>query len=212
MQKVLDFWFRDAFKTILKDGKKITSFDESLTKDLYSTWFGSSPETDLKISTEFKNYLLELGKQNLSATDPKETLSKIIVLDQFSRNIFRNSKEMFDFDQKALQLSLDAIERGLDKTLDLHPIQKTFFYLPLEHSEDLKFQEKSLELYTELSKNNPEFSILQGFVKYAQEHYDLIKKFNRFPHRNLILNRTNTKEEEEYLKTVSNVFGVSTRN
>ncbi len=209
MEKVLDFWFKNAFKTIVKDGKSLVTFDESLSQSLFQTWFGSSQATDELITKEFKDELLKLNATDLIATDPKETLSKVIILDQFSRNIFRNSPRMFEFDQKALKLSLEAIDKGFDISPELHPMQSVFFYLPLEHSEDLSMQEKCIDKFKSLSNKFPEIQTLKGFEKYAMEHYDLIKKFRRFPHRNKLLGRPNTAEEDAYLSTQTNVFGVS---
>lgn len=209
MEKAFDFWFKNAFKTILKDGKVTTTFDESLTKSLFETWFGASPATDEWITKQFKEDLLKLNSANIIATTPKETLSRIIILDQFTRNIFRNSARMYDFDDKALKLSLEAIEKGMDVSPELHPMQIAFFYLPLEHSEQMSNQEICVEKYKELTAKYPEIQALKGFEKYATEHYDLIKKFSRFPHRNKLLGRANTPEEEVYLSSVTNVFGVS---
>jgi uncharacterized protein (DUF924 family) len=208
MEKVFDFWFKNAFKTIVKDSKTLVTFDDSLSKSLFQTWFGSSAATDEWITKEFKDELLKISQEEQSATNPKETLSKVIILDQFSRNIFRNSKKMFDFDQKALQLSLEAIDRGFDHSSELHPMQTVFFYLPLEHSEDLKMQEQSVQKFKSLSNRFPEIYALKEFEKYALEHYDLVKKFNRFPHRNKLLGRENTSDEDAYLSAQTSVFGV----
>ena len=119
-------------------------------------------------------------------------LALIIVLDQFSRNIYRDTPGAFEADAKALQLTVDGIRDGADKNLSLE--QRSFFYMPLRHAEDLAMQELGLMKTRELNDAG------YGTDKYALNHMELIERFGRFPHRNAVLGRRNTPEENEYLK------------
>ena len=119
-------------------------------------------------------------------------LALIIVLDQFSRNIYRDTPGAFEADAKALQLTVDGIRDGADENLSLE--QRSFFYMPLRHAEDLAMQELGLMKTRELNDAG------YGTDKYALNHMELIERFGRFPHRNAVLGRRNTPEENEYLK------------
>jgi uncharacterized protein (DUF924 family) len=120
-------------------------------------------------------------------------LALVIVLDQFSRNIFRGSYLAFAGDAHARRIARAAIEAGVDATRT--PVERAFLYLPFEHSEDLADQDASVRLYAAL----PEVEWKASAVEYAERHRDLIRLFGRFPHRNAALGRTNTTVEEEYL-------------
>ena len=123
---------------------------------------------------------------------PRGSLALVIVLDQFSRNLFRDSPEAYAADAKARDVARAAIARGFD--LAVTPTQRIFFYLPFEHSEALVDQDESVRL----------FDTLRGVLgddsaKHAHGHRDVIRLFGRFPHRNAVLGRTTTSEEAAYL-------------
>ena len=122
------------------------------------------------------------------AETPRGTLALIILLDQFSRNLHRNSPEAFAADGKAREIARTAIERGIDRMLG--EVERMFVYLPFEHSEDLADQDQSVRLFTSLGED---------MTRYAEDHRDVIRRFGRFPHRNAALGRTSTPDELAYL-------------
>lgn len=126
----------------------------------------------------------------------KGRLAEIIVLDQFSRNIFRDTPKAFLSDQLALVLSQEAISLG--KHHELNEIEKSFMYMPYMHSESLSIHNVAVELY----KNNG----IQSNLNFEIKHRDIIEKFGRYPHRNAILNRVSTFEELEFLKQSGSAF------
>ena len=160
-----------------------------------SFWFNSTPSIDFEIQQKFSN--LYKNAKNGTLNDLKETpegmLTLIILLDQMPRHLFRNTKDAFETDAQAVALAKAGILKGFDQKLP--HFMRPFFYLPLEHSEDLRDQEESVRLFETLG--NP------GYLKYAQEHFKTIKQFGRFPYRNLALKRTNTDEEILFLKEKS---------
>ncbi|MGB5347291.1 MAG: DUF924 family protein [Woeseia sp.] len=170
--EVLKFWFEDIEQ---------------------SSWFRKDAEFDSALEKRF-GVLLEraaAGELDEWCDTPQGSLALIIVLDQFSRNIHRDSGRAFEADSKALQLTLEGIERGLDEKLSLE--QRSFYYLPLRHSEDLSMQQLGLKKTRELNAAG------YGSDKFALNHLELIERFGRFPHRNRVLGRQNTPAEEAYL-------------
>ncbi len=99
----------------------------------------------------------------------------------------------------AIPISLRAIERGFDRRAT--PVERVFFYLPLEHAEDLTLQRRSVEVFTRLVNELPpeQRALMDGFRDYAVKHLEVIERFGRFPDRNEIFGRTHTKEEAEYM-------------
>ena len=126
----------------------------------------------------------------------KGRLAEIIVLDQFSRNMYRDSPKAFLSDKLALALSQEAISLG--KHLELNQIERSFIYLPYMHSESLKIHDVAVELY----KSNG----IDANLEFEIKHRDIIKQFGRYPHRNIILNRKSTDEEIEFLKQAGSSF------
>lgn len=160
----------------------------------HSRWFKSDPEFDRELEQRFGELLTPAGNDQLDdwRNSPRGCLALIIVLDQFSRNMYRGTPGAFATDSKALQLTVDGMQKGLDEKLTLE--QRSFFYLPLRHAEDLEMQELGLAKTRELNEAG------YGTDKYALSHLAIIKQFGRFPHRNKILGRRNTTEEELYLE------------
>ena len=136
------------------------------------------------------------------AAEPKSTLALLVLLDQFSRNIFRGTPEMYQADPKALDIATKSIAKGFDKEVTVP--QAITFYLPLVHNESLLAQVAAVSLYENLITRCEAGSEMQEFnkngVKSAKQHLDIIQRFGRYPSRNKILGRENTKEEEEFLK------------
>jgi uncharacterized protein (DUF924 family) len=154
-------------------------------------WFGKSPDVDARIRARFAalhEHLLATqaaGVQELHARQ-----AAIVVLDQFSRNLYRDDARAFAGDAIARRLAHEIVDAGGDAGLP--PEQRMFVYLPFEHSESLADQQLSLRLYARLG--NAEWS------RYAQAHHDLIARFGRFPHRNAVLGRASTPEEIAAMK------------
>jgi uncharacterized protein (DUF924 family) len=133
---------------------------------------------------------LEAGSLAIPAT-PRGQLAALIVLDQFSRNLYRGTARAFASDAPALALAQHAIAHGFDRELEVR--QRLFVYLPFEHSEELSMQVRSQELFQRLADAD--------LLSHAQQHYEIIARFGRFPHRNAILNRPSTAAEREFLLT-----------
>ena len=127
--------------------------------------------------------------------NPKGRLAEIIVLDQFSRNIYRGLPESFIADPQALTLAQEAVAGEHD---ELEPLEKAFLYMPFMHSESLLIQDQSVRLFENLGNQNN--------LDYAIKHREVIQRFGRFPHRNSILGRPSTVEETEFLKQPGSSF------
>lgn len=154
------------------------------------TWFTKSDEFDAKMATIFTDDLAYLETMDLpdyfaNSTDAYDILGIILCLDQFRRNLNRGSDKAFKFDHQALALSSQMVESKL--YLQINEDIRMFAYMPYMHSEDLGVQQQALILF-----DNNEFAVI---------HYDLIKKYGRFPHRNEVLGRTSTPEELAFLQT-----------
>lgn len=186
---IMNYWFGDL-QTADLPGNESTAL-----------WFGGSKEIDTEITELFAKDLecAIAGEYDDWVETPRGRLALIILFDQFSRNIYRSTPDAFSQDSKALTLCLEGVKARDDHTLAL--IQRVFFYMPLEHSEDLLMQQQSVTAFQSLANiSMPETSgVYQAFLKYAFMHYDVIKQFGRFPHRNMILNRQSTEAEALFL-------------
>lgn len=156
-------------------------------------WFLSTPDLDQKIRHQFEPDYQKaiMGELDALLETPEGCLALVILLDQFPRNMYRGTPKSFDSDSQALKVAEEALKKKFD-----HPllsVQKMFLYLPLEHSEVLANQEKSVQLFKALGN--------EITLQYAIDHRNIIAKFGRFPHRNAILGRESTLEEIEFLKT-----------
>lgn len=164
-------------------------------------WFNGGEKVDHLIRERFEAIIEPTldGDFDPWLSSASGYLALIVILDQFPRNIYRGTPRAFAYDHRALELSLGGIARGLDETLK--PMERAFFYLPLEHSEDLLIQERSVERYATLVCQTPpaERDGVRLTLDYAWRHYAIIKEFGRYPHRNAILGRTSTSEEEDFL-------------
>lgn len=177
-QEILDFWFGSPDSAELGSRRQI--------------WFDATDEFDREIRQRFleANRLAAKGGLDDLKRTQMGNLALIILLDQFSRNIFRGAAEAFATDDKARQLAEHALEKRFDKNvLTVHGL---FFYLPFEHAEDLESQVKSVNLFVNLGD--------AASLDHAICHRDQIVRFGRFPDRNKALGRPSTKAEEEFLK------------
>ena len=171
-------------------------------------WFSKDEEFDAHLRRRFGDDLRRAaaGEYDEWAKTPRGRLALVILLDQFSRNIHRGTKEAFANDEKARAL----VEEGLSDRVDreYRPIERAFFYLPLEHAEDPAAQARAVELYEELLDDVPKEQrpTYEEFLDYAVQHQRIIDRFGRFPHRNEILGRETTEEEAAFLKTPGSSF------
>ena len=186
--EVLNFWFGE-----INDGWVTDATKRQL-------WFAAKRENDEEVKTRFAAMVGEaLADEPTVPADARETLARIILLDQITRMINRATAAAFIGDAKARALCKHGLQTGAHKTLP--PICRMFFYLPLEHSEDLADQELCVKLFAKLRDETPQHAEqLKDAHAYAVKHYDIIKRFGRFPHRNNALGRDSTAEEVEYLK------------
>lgn len=191
---VLSFWFGQL------------PINEMPSSEIMGRWFNADPNFDSQIRDQFSNYIDAIlqGKFLLCKRTASQTLALIIVLDQFSRNIYRGSPKAYQCDQLAATLAMDAINSGHDQGLPL--VARWFMYMPLQHSENIELQEKSVDVFLKLrqdAREHAEQLILDDVVKNASEHRAIIKHFGRFPHRNKIMGRANTPEESDYLSALT---------
>jgi uncharacterized protein (DUF924 family) len=161
-------------------------------------WFVKDAAVDEKIRDRFAPLIDQLAAEPDDAvvTSADRALATVIVLDQFPRNVFRGTPRAFATDRQALAVAEAAIERGLDQKLPAD--RRVFLYLPFEHSEDLADQDRSVQLTAALGD--------EEYARYAVLHRDVIKRFGRFPHRNVMLGRTPTLAEIQFLKEPGSSF------
>lgn len=167
-----------------------------------SEWFTKNAGFDQRVRDRFHaDYVAAAAgelKGWLSSADG--SLAYTILLDQFPRNMFRGTPRAFAADDLALAAARSSIDRGFDHALS--PLQRAFVYLPFEHSENLADQQRAVELFEGL-RGDAEAA---GMVDYARRHRDVIARFGRFPHRNAILGRASTPEEQAFLRKPGSSF------
>jgi uncharacterized protein (DUF924 family) len=175
-QEVLAFWFRQ------------------LTPE---QWWHKDDALDARVRQRFfRVYEDVASRPTMPIADPHVALAHVIVLDQFPRNMFRDKPRSYATDAKARAIAKAALAAGLDR--DLSKSERLFLYMPLQHSEDLADQRRSLELVASLGDDE--------LSHFAQAHLHIIERFGRFPHRNAILGRPSTPEEIEFLKSPMSSF------
>ncbi|KTR05680.1 hypothetical protein NS365_09750 [Aureimonas ureilytica] len=154
-------------------------------------WFARDDELDATIAQRFGDVYERAAAGELDgwAEEPNGALALVLILDQFPRNMFRGTPRAFETDAKALQLAKAALARGDHYHVGEDVNQ--FFALPLMHSENLEDQEACVRWMGEIGEEN---------VPYAEEHRDIVARFGRFPHRNTILGRATTSEEQAFLE------------
>jgi len=168
-----------------------------------SKWFEKSTEVDEQLRRDFGDLhrAVAAGECEGWLDSARSRLAYIIVLDQFSRNLFRDQKEAFANDAKAQQAAIDGIDQWMDQGLTAS--ERGFFYMPLMHAEELGAQNRSVALFEAMAKTDKS---MQPAFEYAKKHRDVIKRFTRFPGRNAALGRTSTPEEVAFLKEPGSSF------
>lgn len=164
-------------------------------------WFGGGPDLDAKIRDRFGALLERAKRGELDgwAKEPRGRLALIILLDQFSRNVYRGKAEAFAQDAKALELAREAFDAGIYDGADC--VDRLFASLPFSHAEDLDSQKRAVRISVQsFIAAPPELrKFLVSATDFARKHIDVIARFGRFPHRNATLGRESTPEELEYL-------------
>lgn len=190
-EKVLDFWF----------GALNSATD--VAQDKSTMWFVSGADYDDVIRENFLSIYNQACDGSLDhwRQSPRTLLALIILLDQFSRHIHRNSAQSYAQDEKTVAIVRQGIDDQLDQSL--YFIQRKFFYMPLMHAEDLATQELAVSMFTKLRDDVPDElkKIFTKSLSFAQSHHYVISRFGRFPELNQILGRESTAAEIEFLAT-----------
>jgi uncharacterized protein (DUF924 family) len=194
--ELLELWFGE------------TSDDVETGEKQAELWWGQSPETDEMLGARFGRATSAAASGALDhwTGSPRGRLALILLLDQLPRVIHRGTPGAFATDEKARRVATQGLESGADRLL--RPIERVFFYLPFEHSEDIADQERSIELFEALAADVPDAwrKTFDFYLEFAVRHRDIVRRFGRFPHRNDILGRESTPEEIEFLKEPGSGF------
>ena len=175
---VLDFWFGAG------DGAR-------------PEWFRKDTAFDAEIRARFAGAVDAALEDRLDWPDTLDArLARLLLLDQFTRNAFRDTPRAFAGDTLALALARRMVAEGDD--LRVAPVRRTFVYLPFEHAEDIAAQHEAMRLYQALGDADA--------LDWARKHFEIIERFGRFPHRNAVLGRVSTPEEIEFLKQPGSRF------
>ncbi len=187
-REILDFWF----------GRE----SEEGYGEFREVWFTKDPEFDREVRDRFEGAYEEAtaGRLEHWKDEAQSCLALIILLDQFTRNMFRGDPKTYATDDKAREAARHAVEHAYDR--ELTPYGRLFVYLPFEHSEDLEDQRFSVELFRGLAAEMGSEELLG----YTVRHLEIIERFGRFPHRNEILGRATTPEEAEFLRGPDSSF------
>lgn len=179
VDEVLRFWFGEGAER----GKA------------HKRWFEKNATFDAEVRARFLPLYEALAVNDDWLSRPDDCLARIVVLDQFPRNMFRGTPRAFAADAKALAAARHAVEKGFDR--DMLPVERQFVYLPFEHSESLADQDRACELMHPLGRD---------LYDWALRHKRIVERFGRFPHRNALLGRASTDEETAFLAQPGSSF------
>ena len=197
IDRILSFWFQERQLTAPQLDARMEA------------WFNEDPAFDEEIRETFGGHVDQASAGELGhwAQSSRGRLALIILLDQFRRNIYRNTAAAFSADRIALKLCVEGAIAKADAPLS--PIERVFFYMPLQHAESRKVQAKSARIFRRLAEVvSPTYrETFEAFADFAELHNDIVQQFGRFPHRNSILGRDNTQEEDDYLSGDAPSFG-----
>jgi uncharacterized protein (DUF924 family) len=190
-EDVLDFWFVPD-----EPASGASAFP---TRD---HWFRKDPAFDADVRERFGALIARALAGGLGewCDTPRGALARVLLLDQFTRNAFRDTPDAFAGDARALATARDALARGYDAALT--PVERWFLYMPFEHSEALEDQERAVALFHALARDTG----LSDPVDWAERHAEVVRRFGRFPHRNAILGRESTAEELAFLRQPGSRF------
>ena len=187
-QDVLDFWFGP-----------IGDPDHANPRE---AWFEKNDAFDERIRAQFGAAVEEAQAGGLVdwVDDGLGSLGLILMLDQFTRNLYRGSDRSFMADARARELASGVLAAGGEQ--DFTVVQRVFLYLPFEHSENMEDQHRSMALYRSL----PDHPERENWIDYAHKHFVIIERFGRFPHRNEVMGRVSTDEEVAFLTEPNSSF------
>lgn len=195
-EDILTFWFGDIRNGMSAPEKK-------------QLWYQSSEATDQLIIKKYSELLEHAAEGKLDSwqSENRSSLALILILDQFSRNIFRGHAEAFSFDEQALKICLNGLDVGHDKSVSL--VERHFYYHPLMHAERLEHQQRCVALFQEMLQecNELNHEMFANGLSFAEQHRDIIAEFGRFPYRNEVLGRQSSHAEVAYLSRGGSRFG-----
>ncbi len=196
VKELLDFWFGD-------------SKNDPDWREQHRRWYGGGQKLDNDILQRFGNLVVQALAGELSAwqQSPDACMALLILLDQFPRNIYRGSARAFAGDEQARAALALALDGGFETSLSI--VERSFLYMPLEHSESLGDQQHCVALFERLLAEVPRSfkGNIRNSLDFARKHRDIILLFGRFPHRNTLLGRESTMEERRYLDEGGARFG-----
>lgn len=189
-REVLDFWLGDG----LEHGWP--------SQDLGKRWFGGDAQLDREIDQRFGTFVHQACDGGLTdwEASPLPRLALVILLDQFTRNVFRGSAQAFSGDARSVQLVLASLRDGSDAQLPW--VGRVFFYMPLMHAEDIELQRRCVRCFEALQREAPAVlhDEIGGSLRFAKSHLEMIERFGRFPYRNEVLRRESSAAEQEFLQ------------
>lgn len=196
-QDVHRFWFAD------------TRDDSQAAGTRNAVWFGSSPEFDEEIRERFESTIDAASRGELSAWEdaPQSCVSLVIVLDQFPRNVYRNTAAAFKHDGLALAVTRRGVAAGHLEALSVP--ERAFLLMPYQHVEDVAEQQEGVRLFERTCNEAPPpwRAFVNNLLQFARRHLEIIERFGRFPHRNSVVGRSSTAAEREYLESKPETFG-----
>jgi uncharacterized protein (DUF924 family) len=196
VKEILDFWFGTGAGNL------------QVINEKSGLWWKKSTQTDAEIRQRFETALQRLVNGELDAwrNEAYSQLAMIILADQFSRNMYRETAEAFATDPLAIAMALNGIDEKKDVQLRL--VERVFFYMPLQHTESIKLQDRAVLLFDRLveAAAQEEKKAFQLNLDFAIRHRDIIHRFGRFVHRNQILGRKSTAEEIDFLMQPGSSF------
>ncbi|WP_435104183.1 DUF924 family protein [Arhodomonas sp. AD133] len=198
-EDILTYWFGEHAPS---------QGDGDVARERQRLWFSADDTVDADIEARFGQLLVSAARGELErwSETPRGRLALIILLDQFSRNIYRGTPDAYANDRMALAHSLEGQTRGQDR--ELRPVERIFFYMPMMHTEALPVQDEAVQRFQALAEavEPGERDAFQPSVDAAQQHREIILRFDRFPHRNRILGRDSTPAELAFLETPGSSF------
>jgi uncharacterized protein (DUF924 family) len=196
VDSILHYWFGNS------------ADDAEVVREKTVLWWKKNPEVDEEIRRRFEAMLESEIKGELASwgNSPRGQLARMLLLDQFPRNMYRGTARAFAYDEQARRLARQALDQGVDRKL--RPVERVFIYLPFEHSEDVQDQATGVQLFEALLEEVPATvkQPFQNFLDFAKKHKEIVDNFKRFPHRNPLLGRESTPQELEFLKRPGSSF------
>lgn len=203
---------RERYSPDMDDASSVIEFwlgtEPEVPKALQERWWRKDAAFDAEVASKFGDLHRRAATGELDSWSETANgrLALILVLDQFSRNLHRDSPLAWSHDAKAQALTLEGIERSHDRLISLYG--RVFLYMPLMHAEDPSLQKRSIDMYQALANEAPpsQASAFHNNLEFARRHQEIVDRFGRFPHRNAILGRPSSAEESAFLKEPNSSF------